>query len=523
MTLDAHDWSMTTEQILSSCGDSRHTVGPGGTNRYGNRYAPEPGLLSYGSCTSSTISEVAFEAADRLHGWIRALDAEDVGESVDDLYERVRTEIVANMAMTSASVVDVVITPSGTDAELVPLLVALAEAPRVTTVLVGASEAGSGTVHAARGDHFDPVTPSGHEVEAGTPIDAATAERVRLERVRIRDAGGVPVDEDETDADVRAIVREAVDRGDHVLLHIIAHSKTGVHAPSLHLVDELVHAHPGRVDVVIDAAQGRFSRHGLLQSLQRGYMVMVTGSKFFGGPPFAGAVLVPHERAGGRAVPEELPEGFGDYLVPAMLPRSWDRARASIEPGLALGVLMRWWAALAEVRDYYSVPAALRLGVLRRFQSAVPEIVASLPHLELSTVPPPSPREGATRLLESNTTVFPFTCRTRDGELLGMEELRAIARSVRFGSEDDKHLPDDLADLRCELGQPVELASGGQSFPVLRVALGGRDVIRACVTPALGLTFAERLDHLSRDVTLTLQKVDALVALRSAEAAAVSR
>ncbi|MBR7743504.1 hypothetical protein KC207_09410 [Phycicoccus sp. BSK3Z-2] len=518
MMLDAHDWSMTTEQILSSCGDSRHTVGPDGTNRYGNRYAPEPGLLSFGSCTSSTISDVAFEAADRLHGWVRALDPEAVEQSVDDLYERVRTELVANIAMTSASALDVVVCPSGTDAELVPLLVALAEGRRVTTVLVGASEAGSGTAHAARGHHFDAVTPSGRGVEPGTPVDGDVADRVGLERVTIRDGAGVPREEKEIDDEVRAIVGAAAARGEHVLLHIIAHSKTGVHAPSLELVDALVHAHPGQVDVVIDAAQGRFSRQGLLRSLQRGYMVMVTGSKFFGGPPFAGAVLVPHERAGGRAVPAEVPEPFGDYLVRAMLPRTWTGARASVAPGLALGVLMRWWAALAEIRDYYSVPATLRLEVLRTFQSVVPEIVAGTRHLDLSTVPPPNRCRDATRLLESNTTVFPFTCRTDDGHLLGMEPLRALARAVRYGSVDDERLRPDLAALRCELGQPVELAGGGESFAVLRVALGGRDIIRACVTPSLGSTFAERREHLARDVALTLEKVDALVALAHTDA-----
>jgi len=502
---------MTTEQLLSSYGDSRHTVGPHGRNRYGNRYSPEPGLLSFGSCTSSTVSEVAFEAADRLHGWLRALGSDVLGQSVDDLYERVRTELVSNIAMNSAATLEVALCPSGTDAELIPLLVALAEGSEVTTILVGPSEAGSGTGDAAAATHFDTVTPRGHEVEPGTPVDVAVTARVRLERVRIRDADGAPRDEDDVDDEVRAILRQAVGRGDHALLHIIAHSKTGVHAPSLRCVDELVHAHPGQVDVVIDAAQGRFSRAGLAESLARGYMVMVTGSKFFGGPPFAGAVLVPHDRAGGRAVPTAVPEGFGDYFVPAMLPRSWREARASLSPGLGLGVLMRWWAALAEIRDYYSVPAALRLEVLRRFQAVVPGIIAATKHLELTTVPPPPEPRDDTRLLESNTTVFPFTCRAPDGTLLGMDQLRALAAAVRGGSPLDEQLSPQLAVLRCELGQPVELASGPTSLPVLRIALGGRDIIRACVTPAAGTTFAERLERLERDLTLTLTKVDALV------------
>jgi len=500
---------MTTEQLLSSGGDSRHTVAPDGRNRYGNRYAPEPGLLSFGSCTSSTVSEVAFEAADRLHGWLRALGSDVLDQSVDDLYERVRTELVSNIAIYSAASLEVALCPSGTDAELIPLLVALAEGRAVTTILVGPSEAGSGTEKAAAGAHFDSVTPGGREVEPGTPVDPAVADRVRLERVPIRDAEGAP--RDDVDDEVRALVRDAVGRGDHVLLHIIAHSKTGLHAPSLRCADELVRAHPQQVDVVVDAAQGRFSRAGLAESLAHGYMVMVTGSKFFGGPPFAGAVLVPDVRAGGRAVPGAVPEGFGDYLVPAMLPRPWREARDSLAPGLALGVLMRWWAALAEIRDYYSVPAALRLEVLRRFQGVVPDIIAATEHLELTMVPsPPRPRDG-TRLLESDTTVFPFTCRTSDGTLLGMDELRELAAAVRSGSPLDEHLAPQLAVVRSELGQPVELASGRTSLPVLRIALGGRDIIRACVNPAVGATFDERLERLERDLTLALQKVDALV------------
>jgi hypothetical protein len=496
------DWSMTTEQLLSSGGDSRHTVAPDGRNRYGNRYSPEPGLLSFGSCTSSTVSEVAFEAADRLHGWLRALGSDVLDQSVDDLYERVRTELVSNIAMHSAASLEVALCPSGTDAELIPLLVALAEGRAVTTILVGPSKAAAGT-------HFDTVTPGGREVEPATPVDQAVADRVRLERVPIRDAEGAP--RDDVDDEVRALVRDGVGRGDHVLLHIIAHSKTGLHAPSLRCADELVRDHPQQVDVVVDAAQGRFSRAGLAESLAHGYMVMVTGSKFFGGPPFAGAVLVPHVRAGGRAVPRAVPEGFGDYLVPAMLPRSWCEARDSLAPGLALGVLMRWWAALAEIRDYYSVPAALRLEVLRRFQAVVPDIIAATEHLELTVVPsPPRPRDGS-RLLESDTTVFPFACRTLDGALLGMDELRELAAAVRGGSPLDEDLSPQLAVLRSELGQPVELASGPTSLPVLRIALGGRDIIRACVNPAVGATFDERLERLERDLTLALQKVDALV------------
>ncbi len=502
--------ALPTEELLASCGDSRHTLGSNGRNRYGNAYTPEDGLLTLGSCTSSTVSADAFGAAHRLHGWLSALDPPLLARAIDDLYERVRTEIVANVAMSQASNVDVVVTPSGTDAELIPLLACLQLGRPVTSILVGASEAGSGTAFAAAGLHFDAVTPSGRPVDAGSAIDEEIASRVHTLRVGIRTDDGSPRDEAEIDAEVQHAARQGIAAGRNVLLHVIAHSKTGVHAPSLEAVHELAAAHPDRVSVVIDAAQGRFSRRGLSDSLSRGYMTMTTGSKFFGGPPFAGAVLIP--RASTAAPIESFPAGFSDYLSPSMLPRTWRAARDSLADWYNVGVLLRWWAALAEIRDYYSVPAQLRLEVLRQFQSVVPATMASTSTLTLVTTPPPMVENDVARLLESKTTVFAFTCRTSDGTLLDVDELRALQRMMRDPIDPARtlDLPTELRDLRAELGQPVALGRTS-SRSVLRLALGARQIIRACVVSSTGSTFGERLDALTDEVSATVRKLDQLV------------
>ena len=52
-------------------------------------------------------------------------------------------------------------------------------------------------------------------------------------------------------------VEDAVKVDGAVLVHVVAHSKTGVHAPSLALLDELEAEHGARLLVVIDAAQAR--------------------------------------------------------------------------------------------------------------------------------------------------------------------------------------------------------------------------------------------------------------------------
>ena len=69
--------------------------------------------------------------------------------------------------------------------------------------------------------------------------------------------------EHDLDAEVEALVDDHIGRGRQVLLHVVAHSKTGLHAPSLEAVNRLRARYGDRVLVVVDAAQGRFSRRGL--------------------------------------------------------------------------------------------------------------------------------------------------------------------------------------------------------------------------------------------------------------------
>lgn len=44
---------------------------------------------------------------------------------------------------------------------------------------------------------------------------------------------------------------------------------------------------------VVDACQGRFEIDWLNDVIGKNAIVLITGSKFFRGPPFSGAVLVP--------------------------------------------------------------------------------------------------------------------------------------------------------------------------------------------------------------------------------------
>ena len=196
----------------------------------------------------------------------------------------------------------------------------------VVNILVGPGEVGSGTPQAAACCHYDDLTPSGARVVPGTPVDPVLASLVDVRTVDLRTANGEMHSESEIDAAVIELFVEASEADAIVLLHIVAHSKTGVHAPSLACAERLRKI-SNDVVVVVDAAQGRFSRRGLREVLQSDYLVMFTGSKFYGGPPFSGALLVPSKfRPANRGL-SRFPDGFADYFSAAEMPETWPEVR----------------------------------------------------------------------------------------------------------------------------------------------------------------------------------------------------
>ena len=81
--------------------------------------------------------------------------------------------------------------------------------------------------------------------------------------------------------------------GAGVLLQIINSSKLGWRAPSDRCLTKLPRAGPIGSRSSWTPARCASAARAFKQYLDRGYLVLVTGSKFFTGPPFSGALLVP--------------------------------------------------------------------------------------------------------------------------------------------------------------------------------------------------------------------------------------
>ena len=406
---------------------------------------------------------------------------------------------------------EIIFAPSGTDAELIIAHLGLRDGPNdLLNIVVGPQEVGSGTESAAGGLYFDTHVPSGGCRAAHSPLPGHLSERIDVVTVGLRDAEGTMRAHADLDAAVTAATHEGLASNRNVLIHIVAHSKTGVHAPKIATARQLYNAAPERVMVVVDAAQGRISRRGLVEALRSGFIVLLTGSKFFGGPPFSGAVLVPPEHAR-AAKSSRLPEGFADFFTRSEWPADW-LARERLPTSVNVGLLLRWTAAIAEIQAYYACPGTSRYAVLRAFEQDAPRALSSAECVELLTVYPPVEADDRERLLESKTTVYGFKVRRLDRPdrpLLGRDELKRVARWLNQDLSDvpDVPNPESLA-IMVHLGQPVALGSSGEA--ALRLALGGPLIESIAVGPDRGETLDRRLEWMRDSLEALARKLDSI-------------
>lgn len=506
------------ETLLVLGGDDRMHLRPAtGLNKYGA--APhQRAAVPFGSCTSSSPTRVGVQGARaalyRMRRAARVAGEMGVDNAAEHILHELRSELLHHLELTELDV-DVAFSPSGTDVEYLALALTRGGVDRpVVSVVVGPSEVGGGTTHAAGGKHFQKSVPSGEERTVGAPIDDELGAAVKVRTVVLRDEDGVAHPQKDLDDEVVSLVDDAVASGAKVLLHVVAHSKTGVHAPSLACVDRLKTKYDDDVVVMIDAAQGRVSRRGLREVLRKGHMVLFTGSKFYGGPPFSGALIVP-QGLKTKAL-TTYSSGLRDYLTAADVPRSWTSLRSALPKAPNLGLVLRWKAAVAEIAHYYACDGKHRLDILQAWERDVPEVIGNSRIVRLVPVKPIM-ADADVRLLESKTTVFPFFLhRTTDDAPLGM---LAMKRIFHWLNRDISGLLPDLPGLqkavlarRFHIGQPVLLSGDADDERVvLRIALGGPLVTRVAEDPHLAPTYEGRLRWLSAQVDIFRAKVELIV------------
>lgn len=481
----------STGQMLAEGGDARIVCGSSGLNRYGCSSLPQPQVLAFGSSTASTISPAGFAAADALRD---RLQFAGLTEAPSVTYERelnrMRRELKSLCGLDKLSGLEIIFGASGTDLHLFAsqLMVDTSVAAPLI-VRVEAEETGRGVPDALAGRHFSDCSALGDAVIPNVPLDCGRP--IEILEVKCRTARGDLRPVEAIDAEVAEYVLEAAAAGRRVLLTIVDVSKTGILAPSPTCVAALRERFPDRIEVLVDACQFRLAPSTLQAYLEHDFMVAITGSKFITGPTFCGALLVP-EGPARRLRTRALPRALKSYSARADWPRKWS-ARSALNPVANFGLLLRWEAALTELRSFRQLPEAAITDFLVFFG----QIVSAHLFLGQSFELLPAPRLDRSALALEQTwdhlpTIFSFLLvrRSASGKpsWLSREETRRVHELLREDLNGHPRFSSGpLASLRCQVGQPVPCGNrNGVPVSALRLCLSSRLIVDALASGGRG-------------------------------------
>lgn len=460
-------------RLLSSGGDARITLDPEtGLNRYLSGPYPRD-VVAY---SSSTISDISPEAFAHLLA-IRSAGEGDYPSRLDALRSRIRAayEIEPEAAQ-------VVFAPSGTDLEYVALACVRGKASGgVHNVLLGADETGSGCIHSAHGRYFAKETALDVATVPAQPVEGMGD--VSLVDIPVRCSQGIARSSDAVIADMADQIDHARTEGRHCLIHCVHGSKTGLVLPMLDDVDALLNRFGPSMTVVVDACQARITSPAIKAYLERGCIVLMTGSKFIGAPPFNSWALVPPSFG---STAQALPEGFKTIFRKAEWPVGW-AGREGLEDSANDSLALRLEAAMFEVERFQSLALDTIEGLIDLFEAAVQSHLIG--PLGLRRVLPAICPEG----LELERPIEMRTLITLD--MTGLPGLVSL--------EDAQTLHRALALDGVRLGQPVKCVRTGQSWgATLRVGLSMPHMIRWAQLP-----IETAREELERDMSLIAQAI----------------
>ena len=458
------------DDLLQQGGDHRLITGENGLSPYRVSLLPRE-TSSFGSCTASNPGPRALKGAQHaLDQWEAAGRSDAV---LDALQKQTRDGLRETFTLPVHT--SIVLTPSGTDALYLINALIHNRGRHAHHVVVGASELGGGTVRACEGRTFSGLRPFGGPLVVGSGLEGLPYD-CTAEAVYLREEQGMRLDEALIDLEVEQRVAAAAKPGVLVVVHLVAHSKTGLRAPSFLLAKRLTERYGDEVMVFVDAAQGRVAPADMRMALKCGFVVLMTGSKFYSGPPFSGAIFLPAEWG---IDPGPMPEALHSWFDAASLPTAWIGARASLPNAGNPGLTLRWRAAMAEITTYHNIPPRQRAAVYATFAGAVHEILGPCEALDLEFPLPPT--HGLVTGLGAFPTVFGFRVRDDKG-WLDAPQMKHLHRML-----DETDLGILGLDEAHHLGQPVSLGPPGDDRRVLlRIALGARLVTDLANEPDAG-------------------------------------
>lgn len=463
----AHGYS-DFEAWLTSGGDDRSLIKKTGANKYHIQPRPiEVGAVFRGSCTGNPPTSRGYDAAADLYSTrLRAIkdDQTKLDAALSAIYEDQRSRLTRLLSLPDDA--QVILCPSGSDAEYIPLAIAKALQPnkKIANGVTQLREIGAGSAPAAVGTYFSTHAPLLGELPEGLEY-LAGFEGIDGQEVSARNKDGSVVD---AAAEMKDFAERELKAGNYPIIHGVFGGKTGLRDADM----------PGSQDGgdsslgVVDACQGRFTSAELQSWLAQDSLILFTASKFYQAPPFCAAVIVPGTIAskldslsppGPAALFSQ--DGLGAFVTDKELSPCLDGWKPLLKRDDAnnIGLALRWEAGLAGMEALAATgkPDEERSGAITEWATAVTDMVKNEPYLDPWCVE------------RSIVSIRVSKAGGDDGEWRSMSELRALYRWM--SADVSGAVPDATAEEKQALskpayiGQPVDVS---ETHAIVRIALG---------------------------------------------------
>ena len=504
-----------TEYLLMSGGDYRLNIDETELlNKYGCRPFPRPDAYTFASSTATSISNFAFDKSDKLRSiLIRNSLKNGYKETILSFSELLKNNLKKVFGIDDHC--EIVFSPSGTDSALqIAAITQIITDKEITHVLVASDETGSGVPAALKGCHFENNTALNYPVTKGDRIEGFRD--IDLIQIPLRDENGELKSTSQLDTEVFNAISKTNELGRHVVLHVMDQSKLGYQSPSEKMVQSLDQLDKLSMQIIVDASQLRLDPKDIQNYLNKGCIVTITGSKYFTGPPYSGALIIPKKTSQSiQAVKVKMPEGLNNYYNRSDWPISW-HCSTDLSDGFNYGSNMRWNAAIVEMDRYYKTPVLYRNMGIEMFCNFIEDSIK-----EASFLQPLFGDETKTKSFNSTEfglrnirTIFPFfilkdKVALSDTQVKKLYTLLNSDLSTKFEGSSLEVLR--LAAQKCHIGQAVSVKySNNFQSAVLRLSLGARVISESWVNRDISLFF-RNIESQMNQITVIIKKIELIL------------
>ena len=504
-----------TEYLLMAGGDLRLNIDEIELlNKYGCRPFPRPDAFTFASSTATSVSNFAFDKTDKVRSiLIQNSLKKGFKNTTIEFSELLKSNLRKIFKIDQEC--QIIFSPSGTDSALqIAAITQIISDKEITHVLVASDETGSGVPSALKGCHFENTTALNYPVKKGDEIEGFRD--IDLIKIPLRDVNGELKSSIQIDTEVFTSISKTNELGRHIVLHAMDQSKLGYQSPSEEMMRNLNTLDNLSMQIIVDCSQLRLDPKDIQNYLNKGYIVTITGSKYFTGPPYSGALIVPKNVSKLiDSVKNTLPEGLTNYYNHSDWPTHWFCAK-DLSDEFNYGTYMRWNAAIVEMDRYYKTPILYRNMGIEMFCNFVEDSIKDASFLEplFGDETKKNTYSSEEFGLRNIRTIFPFFI-LKNNEVLTVDQVKKLYELLNSDISDqfeDSSLEIvRLAAQKCHIGQAVNVKYGVDSqSAVLRISLGARVISESWINRDISIYFRNIEAQMSQ-ITVIIKKIELIL------------